>query len=77
MNDPVDNIRIYIMKRKKTHVKDLFILILQLKEGDINTDKARYQLFLQLLSKSSNYNHFNSICDLLQLWPPLKAASSR
>ncbi|XP_076101260.1 NBAS subunit of NRZ tethering complex-like [Mytilus galloprovincialis] len=48
----------------------------QLKEGDINTDKARYQLFLQLLSKSSNYNHFNSICDLLQLWPPLKAASS-
>ncbi|VDI84096.1 neuroblastoma-amplified sequence, partial [Mytilus galloprovincialis] len=48
----------------------------QLKECDINTDKARHQLFLQLLSKSSNYNHFNSICDLLQLWPPLKAASS-
>ncbi|VDI58139.1 Hypothetical predicted protein [Mytilus galloprovincialis] len=48
----------------------------KLKECDINTDKARHQLFLQLLSKSSNYNHFNSICDLLQLWPPLKAASS-
>lgn len=48
----------------------------QLKQSDISTDQSRQDLLSRLLKQSSEFKHYKSLCDLMQLWPPLKAASS-
>lgn len=52
-------------------------ILFQLLQEDIDSDKKRHDLFLELLKQSASLQELSAIGTLLQIWPVLAATELR